>query len=166
MLTAALPNGLVGGEQSSTAVISISEEAVRSHVIRTGRISSFNHWHRGDAQGHLGENGGLEDPLEAEEGHVHPVEGEAGGEEGPRQDFPVELRLLREEAERRQPDPLVEVTRATVHSSPFAGGTPGIPPSVKHKVKGPVYPVLDRGGDGGRAFPLSSAGQRKARWET
>ncbi len=62
-----------------------------------------------------------------------------------------ELRLPGEEVEGGQADAPVEVTRATVHSSPFAGGTPGIPPRVKRKVKEPVYPVLGSNTVGGRA---------------
>ncbi len=163
MLTAALPNGLVGGEQCSTAVIPISQGAVRAHVIGIGTGPALHDRDRGDAQGNLGQDGGLENALGADQGDARTIEGEAGGEEGPRQDFPVELRLLGEEAERRQPDPVVEVTRAAVHSSPFAGGTPGIPPRVKHKVKGPVYPVLGSNGDGGRASARENGRRWKAR---
>jgi hypothetical protein len=76
-----------------------------------------------DADGHLREDRRFEDGSRANEGDKRALKDEAGGEGCAREDFAMELRLPGEELEGRQPDPMVRVYRASVHSSSFwAGG--------------------------------------------
>ncbi len=61
--------------------------------------------------------------LWADEGNRGAVAGEAGGEEGARQDaITGELGLLGKEGESRQLDAPVQIARAFIHFSPSATG--------------------------------------------
>ena len=102
--------------------VAVEEEPARSHAIFVGAWLAFHDGNRGDAEWYFGQDGGLEDALGADERDAGAVEGEAGGEEGAREDFAVQLGLLGEDLERRQPHALVSLTRASVHSNPLAAG--------------------------------------------
>jgi hypothetical protein len=96
--------------------VTVDEETARADAVLIRARLSLDDWDRGDAERHLRENGGLESASGTDEGNAGAVEGEAGGKDGAREDFTVEVNLLGDEAERGHSDFLIEVKPAVIHS--------------------------------------------------
>ncbi len=101
------------------SLVAVDEQTAGTDTILVGAWLAFHDRNRGDADRDLGQDGGLEDALGADQGDSGSIEGEADGEEGAREDaIGSALSLLGEKGKGGQPHPPIEVERAGIHSQP------------------------------------------------
>lgn len=126
--------GIIGMARICPA-ITVSEEAIRPHliIIRPWRISNYRD--RRDAQGDSRKNGGLEYALGTDQRNSFFPESEPSLQQRSGQDFTMNLYLLSQEFKGRKPDVAVQIFSADVTHVDCAGcassgllrlGRPGI----------------------------------------
>ena len=91
------------------APITVTEEAVSPEVVVVGPSLALDHRLGHDAERHLGQDCGLEDPLRPQERHALAFELESARQRREREHLAVKRRLLAQELERTGPNTRVEV---------------------------------------------------------
>ena len=92
------------------AAVTVAEEPAVLEAIVVGPLAVLDRRRGGDGEGHLGDDGRLEDPLRPDQGHPDVLEVEPALEDRPRDGALAEAAtLLGQELERAEPDGGVDV---------------------------------------------------------